>query len=127
MRHRFPFVVGFVLSLLGLAGGASAQPVPSPIIQRVTLAPDTGVLTITGTGLGADLIVSVEGQSVAVLPGATDTQLQVQAPEPMLATPGTYRLTVVDPARRVGDGFIVVSTTGDIAVASAASRSASRW
>ena len=31
---------------------------------------------------------------------------------------------MVDPARRVGDGFIVVSTTGDIAVAGAASRSA---
>ena len=42
------------------------------------MQPDTGVLTITGTGLGADLVVTVDGQPVTVLPGATATRVEVQ-------------------------------------------------
>jgi hypothetical protein len=74
--------------------------------------PDTGVLTISGTGLGSDLTVMVEGQPVTVLPGATDTQLEAVAPVMVLTTPGTYRLAVVDPTRQVGDGFVVASPAG---------------
>ncbi len=57
------------------------------------MQPDTGVLTITGTGLGADLVVIVDGQPATVLPGATSTRLDVQPPATVLTTPGTYRLT----------------------------------
>ena len=89
--------------------GLGAQPQAPPSIQRVTVQPDTGVLTIVGTGLGQDLMVVVDGQPVTVLPGASDTQLDVMAPATVLSTPGTYRLTVADPARQRGDGFIVAS------------------
>jgi hypothetical protein len=44
-----------------------------------------------------------------VLPGASATQIDVVAPAALLTTPGTYRLTVVDPVRRVGDAFVVAS------------------
>ena len=47
MQYRSSFVFGIILSMCVLAGGAAAQPVPSPLIHRATLAPDTGVLTIT--------------------------------------------------------------------------------
>ncbi len=105
-----PSVVVLVMSVaFGLASHAAAQSVARPAIQSVTLQPDTGVLTITGTGLGADLVVTVDGQPVTVLPGATSTRLEVQAPATVLAAPGTYRLTVVDPVRRVGDVFVVAS------------------
>src|SRR5207342_3598675 len=33
------------------------------------------------------------------------------APAAILTTPGTYRLTVVDPVRKVGDAFVVASLT----------------
>jgi hypothetical protein len=99
----------FALLALLVPGAASAQSVP-PVIHRATLQPDTGVLTIAGTGLGADLVVSVDGQAVEVLPGASATQLEVLVPATVATMAGTFRLTVVDPARRVGDGFIVAST-----------------
>ena len=78
------------------------------------------MLTITGTGLGPDLLVTVDGQPVATLPGATDMQVEVLAPTTVLTTPGTYRLTVVDPARQVGDGFVVASPIGRVVTASGA-------
>ncbi len=109
MRTPLCLVIVLVSALCALPHTAAAQPVLSPAIQSVTLQPDAGVLTITGTGLGADLVVIVDGQLVTVLPGATATQVEVQSPATVLTTPGTYRLTVVDPVRRVGDGFVVAS------------------
>jgi hypothetical protein len=53
--------------------------------------------------------VTVDGQPVTVLQSGTDTQVDVQAPAAVLTTPGTYRLTVVDPVRQVGDAFVVAS------------------
>jgi hypothetical protein len=85
-----------------------AQPMP-PTIHRVNLLPADGTLVIEGTGLGAHLMVSVDGQTVITLPGATDSRMEVQAPVSVLTVPGTYRLTVVDPVRRSWDGFIVAS------------------
>jgi hypothetical protein len=107
MRHPLRLVV--LLWLCAAFGQAhlAAQPAPPPTIQRVTVRPDTGVLTISGTGLGPDLMVMVDGHPASVLPGASDTQLEVLAPDTVLSTPGTYRLTVVDAARQSGDGFIV--------------------
>ncbi len=111
-QPSFVFVGTVVWAMLGLAQVAAAQPVAAPTIHRVTVQPDTGVLTVTGTGLGPDLQVTVDGQPVPKLPGATDTQMEVLAPATVVTQPGTYRLTVVDPMRRVGDGFVVVSPHG---------------
>ena len=102
-------LVMLLVSAFGLPDRATAQPTSGVAIHNVTVQPDAGVLTITGTGFGADLIVTVDGQPVTVLPGATATQVEVQPPATVLTTPGTYRLTVVDPARRVGDVFVVAS------------------
>ncbi len=52
------------------------------IDRALTLPPDAGVLTITGTGVGPELQVMVDGQLVTTLPGATDTQVKVGANRP---------------------------------------------
>jgi hypothetical protein len=105
------------LTALLLGTGMAEADAHPPTIHRVTVHPDTGVLTVTGTGLGPDLQVTVEGQPVPQLPGATDTQMEVLAPVTVVTQPGTYRLTVVDPMRRVGDEFVVVSPTGRVPMA----------
>jgi hypothetical protein len=107
MRRTFFVPVGLNLALvMGLAQASEAQ-TTKPTIHRVTVQPDAGVLTIVGRGLGPNLLVTVEGQPAAMLPGAVETQLEVLVPAAVVMTPGTYRLTVVDPVRRVGDGFVV--------------------
>jgi hypothetical protein len=80
--------------------------------------PDTGVIRITGTGLGPDLVVIVDGQAVTALPGATASQIEVLAPSTVVTSPGTYRLTVMDPVRQVGDAFVVASHTSSAAAGS---------
>jgi IPT/TIG domain len=108
-----PCVATLVISAaLGMAPPAAAQPVAPLTIQSVTLQPNDGVITITGTGFGADVVVTIDGPRVTVLPGATATRVEVQPPATVLTTPGTYRLSVVDPARRVGDVFVVGSSRG---------------
>ncbi|MGE3472594.1 MAG: hypothetical protein AB7O28_19735 [Vicinamibacterales bacterium] len=90
----------------------SAQPGAAPAIHRTALDVEAGVLTITGTGLGADVVVLVDGRPTVVLPGATDTEVKVVAPESVLATAGAFRVVVGDPGRRLGDGFVVLSPGG---------------
>ena len=98
-----PRVVALVMSVaFGVAAHAAAQSSRQPAIHSVIVQPDTGVLTITGTGLGADLIVTVDGQSASVLPGATATRVEVQPPATVLTTPGTYRLTRCGPGAAGG-------------------------
>ena len=115
--------------ILSVTGFAAAQPdAARPTIHRVTVDGQSGVLTITGAGLGAHLIVSVEGTAVAVLAGATDTQVEVVPPPAVLTTLGTYRLTVMDPVRQIGDAFVVASqpgTTGPIATLNSTAGAAS--
>ncbi len=86
-----------------------AQTLRRPTIDHVTFQEVTGILTVSGNGLGPNLIVTVGGQQVAVLPGAISTQFSVEAPTTMLTTPGTYRLTVTEPGTRASDVFEVVS------------------
>jgi hypothetical protein len=69
-------------------------------------------LTITGNGFGPVPLVTIDGQPATVLLGSTDTQVTVLTPSVLLTTPGTYRLTVVDSVRQVGDVFIVASRAG---------------
>src|SRR4029453_963608 len=57
---------------------------------------------------------------VAVLAGGTAMQIDVPAPALVLHTPGTYRLTVVDPVRQIGEAFVVASQPPTVGVASAA-------
>src|SRR4029453_9420251 len=110
---RTPLCVILVISaLFGFPDHAVAQPPLGPAIQNVTLGEDTGIITITGRGFDRELAVTVDGQAAAVLPGGTDTQIEVQAPPSVLQAAGTYRLAVVDPARQVGDAFVVASGTG---------------
>ena len=109
MRSSFR-VLGILLSLaVVVAQTTSAQLVPAPLIQNVTVNADTSVITIAGSGLGPDVLVTVDGQAVTLLPGAIATRVDIQAPAAVLMTPGTYRLTVVDPVRQRGDAFVVVS------------------
>src|SRR5262245_24815077 len=79
-------------------------------IQSVTVDASAGTLTITGTGFTDTCEVTLDGQVLTVLSGATATRLVAAAPAAVLATPGTYRLTVVDPARRSADAFEITVT-----------------
>jgi hypothetical protein len=106
MRCRSVSVAAILVQVLAL--DAAAQP-PGPTIHRVTLQADSGLLTIEGRGLGPDLLVTIDGQPVTTLPGASDAVMQVPAPASVLTTAGTYRLTVGARDGRTGDGFVVAS------------------
>jgi hypothetical protein len=91
-------------------------PVPSlarqtagPVINHAILQVDTGIVSIAGAHLGGELHVTIDGQPATVLPGATDTRMDVQAPLTLLTMPGTYRLIVEDLVRRTWDGFVLAS------------------
>ena len=101
----FVFVVGF-------SRAGSAQDAPRPTILNVTMDAAGDQLTITGTGFGPAPVVTIDGQPAPVLPGASDTQVAVLTPAVLLTTPGTYRLTVVDSVRQVGEVFVVASRAG---------------
>lgn len=105
--HRFACVVIAVWSATTAA--LLAQTVTPPTIQHVTIHDASGVLTIAGTGFGRDPVVTIDGQVVVVLQGASDTHLDVLAPAALFVVPGSYRVTVVDPSRQVGDVFIVAT------------------
>lgn len=108
--HGRLVAVWVVAGLAGCAEGfAQEAPPPRPVIQSATVRPDTGTLILSGQGFGPHLLVTVDGQTVTTLPGSTATHLEVQAPASVLTTPGTYRLTVVDPVQRAWDGFVVAS------------------
>ena len=119
---RPPFrVLCIVLSFaVVVAATTSAQPGSAPVIQNVTVNADTHVITITGSGLGPDVLVTLDGQAVVLLPGATATRVEIQAPAAVLTTPGTYRLTVVDPARQTGDAFVVATAPTSVSMGAAA-------
>lgn len=108
-RGAWLAVMAVAAVVAGSEGSAQEPPAGRPVILSVTLRPDTGTLVVSGRGLGPDVLVEIDGQTVTTLPGATERQIEVQAPVSVLTTPGTYRLTVVDPVRRGWDGFIVAS------------------
>src|SRR6202140_4129047 len=101
-----------VCVVISLPRAGAAQNAPPPTILNVTMDAAGDQLTITGKGFGPAPVVTIDGQPVTVLLGATDTQITVIAPSVLLTTPGTYRLTVVDSVRQVGDGFVVASRAG---------------
>src|SRR6202163_4529385 len=101
-----------VCAVMGLSRAGAAQDAARPTILNVTMDAVGDQLTITGSGFGAAPVVTIDGQPVPVLPGATDTQLAVVTPAVLLTAPGTYRLTVVDSVRQVGEVFVVASRAG---------------
>lgn len=122
MRRRLCSGGLVVLMLLGLARIGWTQEVVRLTIHNVTselLATGEVVLVITGVGFGEAPAVTVDGQSVPVLAGASATRLTVLTPPIVLTTPGTYRLTVADPARQLGDAFVVASLPGSVGAAGA--------
>jgi hypothetical protein len=114
MRRIVLTVVVFCSSLAAFTSSFAGQPAASPLIHHVTLQPDTGVLTIAGTGLSERLAVLVDGQPTPVLAGATETQLEVAAPTSVVSAPGTYRVVVMDPIRHVGDVLVVTSQAANV-------------
>ena len=90
-------------------------PAARPTIHNVTLDAPAGVLTITGLSFGHDPVVTVDGQPATVLPGGSETRLEVVAPAALLTTAGSYRLTVTDLVREGGDSFVVATGGGPAA------------
>ena len=122
MRRRHCRIGLVVLALLALAqAGWTQERVPLTIrsVTSETLPNGEVVLVITGVGFGATPTVIVDGQQVDVLPDLSDTRITVLAPPTVLTTPGTYRLTVANPARRLRDEFVVASPPGAAVVAEA--------
>ena len=108
--RRTQFVAALLFcAVIGLARAGSAQNAPPPTILNVTMDAAGDQLTIVGTGFGPAPVVTIDGQPAPVLAGATDTQVTVITPAVLLTTPGTYRLTVVDSVRQVGEAFVVAS------------------
>src|ERR1700730_3922305 len=101
-----------VCAVISLPRAGSAQNAPPPTILNVTMDAAGDQLTITGRGFGPAPLVTIDGQPVTVLLGSTDTQVTVITPSVLLTTPGTYRLTVVDPVHQVGEVFVVASRAG---------------
>ena len=101
-----------VCAVIGFPRAGWAQDATRPTILNVTMDAAGDQLTIVGTGFGAAPVVTIDGQPVPVLAGASDTQVTVVTPAVLLTTPGTYRLTVVDSVRQVGEVFVVASRAG---------------
>ena len=113
--RRILFTLAAMLASVAFNPSVSAQVPTRPTIHNVTLDERSGVLSITGVGFGQDPVVTVDGQPVSVRQGGSETRLEVLAPAALLITPGSYRLTVVDPLRHVGDTFVVASQSMTIA------------
>ena len=120
MRHG-QFRLGLVvLLLLGVPPVAWAQegvPLTIRSVTSETLPTGEVVLVIAGVGFGAAPAVTVDGRPVEVLPEVSDTRITVLAPPAILTMPGTYRLTVQDPATQQWNVFVVASPPGTAAAA----------
>src|ERR1700682_3304322 len=115
MRRTQLVAALLVSAVIGLPCGSSAQNAPPPTILNGTRDAAGDQLTISGKGFGPAPLVTIDGQPVTVLLGSTDTQVTVITPSVLLTTPGTYRLTVVDSVRQVGEVFVVASHAGIVA------------
>src|SRR5262245_27665149 len=88
--------------VVGVLGSSSpdlvfAQETPPLWIRSVTIDTGATTATITGTGFNETCGVTQDGQALTVLPGGVPSRLVAVVPTLLLATPGTYRLTVTDP------------------------------
>src|ERR1700730_16683488 len=115
MRRTQLVATLLVCAVISLPRAGSAQDAARPTILNVTMDAAGDQVTITGKGFGPAPVVTIDGQPVTVLLGSTDTQVSVITPSLLLTTPGTYRLTVVDSVRQVGEVFVVASHAGIVA------------
>src|SRR5580704_3393406 len=118
MRRTQLVATLLVCAMISLPRAGTAQTASPPTILNVTMDAAGDRLTISGMGFGPAPLVTIDGQPVTVLLGATDTQVTVITPSVLLTTPGTYRLTVVDSVRQVGEVFMVASRAGVVPGAS---------
>src|SRR5262245_14627687 len=107
MMRPAPLCLLVVACICTTAVVAHAQDPPRPWIRSVRFDVVASTVTISGTGFADPSVVTLDGHLLTILPGASATQLVVVVPPMLLATPGTYRLTVVDPIRETGDAFEV--------------------
>lgn len=126
MRGRLFVVAAIVVATMALGSQVSAQSVSGPTIHNVTLHEGSGMLTITGVGFGRDPVVTVDGQTVVVMQGGSESQLDVLAPAALLTIPGSYRLTVQDPVTQISDAFVVAAGHSVSTVESARAPTADR-
>ncbi len=132
--RRSVFVLAWMVmacALLTPGVGQAQEQAPRLEIRNVTVDLVSGMLTISGTGFPEAPVVTLDGQPMTVLPGVTSSQIVVMAPAAVIGVSGTYRLTVVDLARGLGDAFVVavvrageVTTGGTTAGAAAAATGA---
>lgn len=108
-------VVALALGLVSVSVRAAAQPPPASApaatltIDHAALDADRGILAIHGSGLGSHIVVTLGGEVLALLAGATNERMEAVAPARVLDTVGTYRISVVDPTRQTTTAFVVTS------------------
>ncbi len=119
---RLMFFVATLALATPLVGSSTvvAQTASSPLtIHNVRLHELSGELTITGTGFGTAPVVAVDGQPVTGAARRHRHAARGAGAAAALTTPGTYRLSVVDPARQLGDGFVIAITAETVAAVAA--------
>jgi hypothetical protein len=102
MRHAV--LALFVWATVSQVGAAQDR----LTILNVTMSAAGDQVTVTGTGFGKTPVVTIDGQPAVVI-ASTDTQVSVVTPAVLLTASGTYRLTVMDSVRQVGEAFVVTS------------------
>src|SRR5262245_43230832 len=103
MHGRMLRTMILVGALIAFAHRGDAQETPGVWIRSVTVDLAAHTLTITGTGFSQSPEVTLDGQPMIVLPGASATQITIALPADAPGSSGTYRLTVTDPLQHVGD------------------------
>src|SRR5262245_37359958 len=86
---------------------AQSQSAPPVWIGSVPVDAVDRALTITGSGLSETCEITLDGHPATMMAGGSATRRVVLVPPAVLAAPGSYRLTVVDPVRRLSDAFEV--------------------
>jgi hypothetical protein len=89
MRRMQLVLALLVCAVIGLPGAGLGQNAARPTILNVTMDAAGDQTTITGTGFGHAPVVTIDGQPVTVLLGASDTQVTAITPPVLLTTPGT--------------------------------------
>ncbi len=109
MRRRLSRFVPILAAAIAVAGPAHAQQVRADALTIRNIAVDlaAGTLTVAGARFGEAPQVTLNGDAATVEPGGTDARLVVRVPDGLLAAPGGYRLTVVNPATGSWDRFDV--------------------
>jgi hypothetical protein len=115
MRRMNSIVAVLVVCLSVMVAGlspVSAQTAPAPRIFSVVSDLAGTTLVVSGMRFGEGPEVWVNGETVPVLPGASDERLEIDVPSTLRARPGTYRLIVRTSAGRTDSFEVMVGGTG---------------